>query len=134
LGKTITDNQTRVFFDCTKCVAFCCSIYERVEVNKRDLNRLAKYFGVSVETATKRYTKKHGKERVLRQKKDVLFEKSCMFLNPETRGCTIYEGRPTPCRDYPARSRCSYFDVLQFEREQQDDPNVVPLVQITFRS
>jgi hypothetical protein len=24
--------------------------------------------------------------------------------------------------------------VLQFERETQDDPNVMPLVQITFRS
>jgi Fe-S-cluster containining protein len=133
MGKKITDRQPRVYFDCTKCVAYCCSIYERVAVGKRDMNRLAKYFGVSVEIATKRYTKLSGKERVLRQKKDVIFEKSCLFLDPVTRGCTIYHGRPQTCREYPARSRCSYYDVLQFEREQQEDPNAVPLVQITFR-
>lgn len=134
MAKTITDRQARVYFDCTKCVAYCCSIYERVEVNKRDIKRLAKYFGVSEETAIKRYTKMYGEERVLRQKKDVIFEKSCMFLDPVTRGCTIYEGRPTPCRDYPSRPRCTYYDILQFERDQQDDPEVVPLVQITFRA
>jgi hypothetical protein len=37
------------------------------------------------------------------------------------------------CREYPDRSRCSYYDVLQFERRQQDDQNVLPLFQITFR-
>ena len=133
MGKNFTDGQARVYFDCTKCVAYCCSIYERVEVTKRDLNRLAKYFGVSVETAKKRYTKMYDDERVLRQKKDVIFEKSCQFLDPVTRGCTIYDGRPKACREYPARSHCSYYDMLEFERDQQDDPAVVPLVQITFR-
>jgi len=37
------------------------------------------------------------------------------------------------CREYPDRSRCSYYDVLQFERRQQNDPTVLPLFQITFR-
>jgi Fe-S-cluster containining protein len=131
--KKITDDQPRVYFDCTKCVAYCCSIYERVAVNKRDMNRLAKYFGITVDAAKKKYTKLNGDERVLRRKKDTIFDKSCMFLDPITRGCTIYHGRPSTCREYPARSRCSYYDVLQFERVQQDDPSVVPLVQITFR-
>lgn len=131
--KKITDEQPRVYFDCSKCPAFCCSIYERVAVTKRDINRLAKYFGVSVETATKKYTKLHGGERVLRRKKDVLFEETCQFLNMETRGCGIYHGRPAVCREYPDRSRCVYYDVLQFERKQQEDQNVLPLIQITFR-
>jgi Fe-S-cluster containining protein len=131
--KKITDEQPRVYFDCSKCPAFCCSVYERVAVNKRDINRLAKHFGVSVETATKRYTKMHSGERVLRRKKDVIFEETCQFLNEETRGCGIYHARPAVCRSYPDRSRCSYYDLLQFERRQQDDPNVLPLVQITFR-
>ena len=131
--KKVTDEQPRVYFDCSKCPAYCCSIYERVAVGKRDLNRLAKYFGVSVETAEKRYTKMHSGERVLRRKKDVIFAESCMFLNQETRGCGIYHARPAVCREYPARTRCSYYDLLQFERNQQDDQNVLPLVQITFR-
>ncbi len=133
MAKKITDEQPRVYFDCNKCPAFCCSIYERVQVTKRDLNRLAKYFNVSVETAAKRYTKMHGDERILRRVKDTIFEQTCMFLNQETRGCTIYHARPAVCREYPDRKRCAYYDVLQFERRQQDDPDVIPLVQITFR-
>jgi len=128
-----TNGTARVFYDCTKCPAYCCSIYDRVQVTKRDLNRLAKYFSVSVETATKRYTKMWGKERVLRRKSDPVLGESCQFLDHETRGCTIYHGRPNVCREYPARSRCSYYDVLQFERTQQDDTDVLPLFQLTFR-
>lgn len=136
MGKKVTDEQPRVHFDCTKCPAFCCSIYERVPLNKRDLNRLAKYFGVTVEEAMRRYTKVHpsSRERVLRRTKDTLFEEACMFLDRETRGCTIYHARPAVCREYPDRTRCAYYDVLQFERRQQADPNVLPLFQITFRN
>jgi Fe-S-cluster containining protein len=133
MTKKITDDQPRIYFDCNKCPAFCCSIYERVQVTKRDINRLAKYFKVSVETAMKRYTKMWGDERVLRRTKDKLFTETCIFLNQETRGCGIYHARPAVCREYPDRSRCAYYDLLQFERRQQDDPDVLPLVQITFR-
>jgi uncharacterized protein len=133
MDKKITDDQPRVYFDCNKCPAFCCSIYERVQVTKRDINRLARYFNVSVETAMKRYTKMWGKERVLRRTKDEIFAETCIFLNQETRGCTIYHARPGVCREYPDRVRCAYYDLLQFERRQQDDPDVIPLVQITFR-
>jgi uncharacterized protein len=132
MGKTIKDEQPRIYFDCAKCPAFCCSIYERVQVTKRDINRLAKHFGVSYETARRRYTKQWGDERVLRRVKDSIFEETCMFLDQETRGCSIYHARPAVCREYPARSRCVYYDVLQFERRQQDDETVVPLIQITY--
>ena len=133
--KVVTDDKPRVYFDCTKCPAYCCSVYERVQVTKRDLNRLARFFGVSVETARRRYTLVHKEsgERVLRRVKDTIYPETCMFLNQETRGCTIYYGRPAVCREYPARSRCAYYDLLQFERRQQDDETVIPLVQITFR-
>ncbi|MBA2340906.1 MAG: YkgJ family cysteine cluster protein [Pyrinomonadaceae bacterium] len=134
MTKTITDDKPRIHFDCTKCPAFCCSIYERVQVTKRDISRLAKHFGVTVESAIKRYTKMHSGERVLRRTHDELFDAdACMFLDREKRGCTIYHARPAICREYPARSRCSYYDVLRFERQQQDDENVLPLFQITFR-
>lgn len=131
--KKITDEQPRVHFDCSKCPAYCCSVYERVSLTTRDVRRLAKHFGVTEEVATKRYTRMHSGERVLRRTDDVIFEKACMFLNRETRGCGIYHARPNVCREYPARSHCAYYDLISFEREQQDDPNVMPLVQITFR-
>ena len=135
MGKKVTDEQPRVYFDCSKCPAFCCSVYERVQVSKRDLNRLAKYFDLTTEAAEKRYTKidRSSGERVLRRKKDAIFEQACMFLNQETRGCSIYHARPQVCREYPDRTRCAYYDLLKFERIQQDDPDVIPLIQITFR-
>jgi uncharacterized protein len=132
MGKTIKDEQPRTYFDCAKCPAFCCSIYERVQVTKRDINRLAKHFGLSYEAARRRYTTQWEKERVLKRVKDVLFEETCTFLDQETRGCTIYHARPTVCREYPARVRCVYYDMLQFERRQQADDTVVPVVQITY--
>jgi len=131
--RVIKDEQPRVFFDCSKCPAYCCSIYERVEVTKRDLNRLARYFKVTPEEAEARYTTRWEGERVLKRVDDVIFEKTCMFLDQKTRGCTIYEGRPAVCRDFPGRSRCAYYDLVQFERRQQDDESVVPVVKIVFR-
>ena len=132
MAKKITDEQPRVYFDCSKCPAFCCSVYERVPVNKRDITRLAKHFGVSFETAQRRYTKMTNGERVLRRTGDEIFEETCVFLNQETRGCSVYHARPGVCREYPDRSRCAYYDLMQFERRHQDDPNVVPLIQISF--
>ena len=130
--KTIKDEQTRTYFDCAKCPAYCCSIYDRVQVTKRDINRLAKHFGVSYETARRRYTTQWEDERVLKRVKDVIFPETCTFLDQKTRGCTIYHARPAVCREYPGRPRCAYYDVLQFERRQQDDETVIPVVQITY--
>jgi Fe-S-cluster containining protein len=122
------------YYNCSKCPAYCCSIYERVQVSRRDVKRLAKYFGVDVKTAEKRYTTTWQGEKILRRKADPIFGKACKFLNPETRQCTIYHGRPSTCREFPARARCAYYDLLQFERVQQGDDTVMPLVQITFHN
>jgi Fe-S-cluster containining protein len=121
-------------YDCSKCPAYCCSIYERVQVTKRDINRLAKHFGVDYETAMVRYTRTYNNERVLRRKADPVLGQSCTFLNPVTRQCRIYNARPTVCRQFPDAERCAHFDLLEFERKQQGDPDVLPLIQITFRS
>jgi Fe-S-cluster containining protein len=131
--RVIKDEQPRVYFDCSKCPAFCCSVYERVKVTKRDIVRLAKHFGVTYEQARFRYTRLRDGERVLKRVRDVIFDETCAFLDQETRGCTVYHARPTVCRGYPARSRCAYYDLLKFERQQQGDENVVPLVQLSFR-
>jgi Fe-S-cluster containining protein len=121
-------------YDCDKCVAYCCSIYDRVQVTPRDIRRLAAHFRLLPEVATQRFTKVWEKERVLRRKADRLFGQACMFLDQQTRKCTIYHARPAVCREFPITARCAYFDLLEFEREQQDDPDVIPLVKITFKS
>jgi uncharacterized protein len=122
------------YYNCSKCPAYCCSIYERVQVTRRDINRLANYFGVDVETAQRRHTTTWQGEHILKRKADPIFGKACKFLDPSTRRCTIYEGRPSVCREFPDRTRCAYYDLLTFERSQQGDETVLPLVQITFRN
>jgi Fe-S-cluster containining protein len=134
MGLIPTTGHKALKYDCEKCVAYCCSIYDRVQVTPRDIRRLAAHFGVSTEIATLRFTKLFGKERILRRKADRLFGQACMFLDQETRKCTIYHARPLVCREFPTTSRCSFYDLIQFERKQQDDPDVIPLVKITFKN
>ena len=129
-----TTETERNYYDCTKCPAYCCSIYERVQVTNRDIKRLAVHFGVDVETAERRFTTTWKGEKLLRRKADPIFGKACKFLDPATCQCTIYDARPLVCRNFPDRVRCAYYDLLQFERIQQGDDTVVPLVQITFRN
>ena len=120
-------------YNCNECPAYCCSVYERVQVYRRDVLRLAKHFGVTEEVATARFTKVVSKERVLRRKADPLFGEACTFLNTATRQCGIYHARPGTCRQFPDTARCAYWDLLKFEKKQQDDPDALPLVTITFK-
>ena len=132
MGLTSGSANKALKYDCDKCVAYCCSIYDRVQVTPRDIRRLAAHFKVLPEVATERFTKLWGKERILRRRADRLFGQACMFLNQETRKCTVYHARPGTCRDFPNTSRCAYYDLIEFERKQQDDADVIPLVKITF--
>lgn len=133
MARTSFLSSAPVKYDCDKCVAYCCSIYERVQVTPKDVRRLAAYFNVTTKVAVARFTKLNGKERILRRRADRLFGQACMFLNQDTRKCTIYNARPDVCREFPDDLRCAYFDLIEWERRQQDDPDVIPLVKITFR-
>src|SRR4029453_4422596 len=133
MGLTQVSGSKALKYDCDKCIAYCCSIYDRVQVTPRDIRRLAAHFRVTPEVATKRFTKVFGKERILRRKADRLFGQACMFLDQETRKCTIYDARPRTCHEFPPPPRCAYYDLIEFEREQQGDPDVIPLVKITFK-
>jgi Fe-S-cluster containining protein len=118
--------RPHVHYDCGKCPGYCCT-YALIEVGKRDIARLARYFGVSYEDAERRFTKYDAgaKVRTLRQRKDEHFDHACAFLDPEKRRCTVYEARPGVCRDYPDSKRCGYYDFLMFEREHQGDDDYV---------
>lgn len=119
-------------YDCTDCVGYCCSIYERVDVHKKDIKRLAKHFRLSYDDAQKKFITVMDGHQVLKRKADLIFERTCIFLDQTTRLCSIYDARPGTCRDWPAHSgdRCVYYDILQFERRQQDDSDFVPIVEI----
>ncbi len=113
-------------YDCLACAAYCCS-YTHIAATDRDIARLAKHFNLSEEQARKKFTKKGDKEtpRVLRHQSDEHFETICMFIDTDTRNCTIYEARPKICREFPTQKRCGYYDFLMWEREVQDDDDWV---------
>lgn len=115
------------FFDCTKCPAFCCS-YDHIETTAADVERLARHHEISVAAARRRFTKlvDGGKSRVMRHQKDLIFGTVCRFLSLETRQCTIYDGRPKICREYPGGVRCGFYDFLSAERSSQGDSAWVP--------
>ena len=102
-------SPAKIQYDCSKCPGYCCS-YPRIEVKKRDLERLARHFGVSTEVAAQRYTRIYnddGKpERILRHQKDTVYGSICRFFDTDERRCTIYDARPAVCREYPNGSRC----------------------------
>lgn len=115
----------RVLFNCLKCPAYCCS-YDRIDVTRRDVERLAKHFDINYNEAERRYTKIAAGDRVLRHKKDHIFKSVCVFLDTQERRCTIYDARPAVCRQYPESLRCGYYDFLSFERRRQCDDEFIP--------
>ncbi len=124
-GKTSSRKSVNQY-DCSKCPGYCCS-YPLIEVGKRDIQRLARHFGISYKQAEDRYTKfdKTEKTRALRHQQDEHFGSICKMFDTKKRRCTVYEARPGVCREYPDGKRCGYYEFLNFEREHQDDPTFV---------
>ena len=118
----------RAKYSCKKCPAFCCT-YSDIEVTKRDIERLARHFDLTFAVAEERFTKQDSKKekRLLRHRKDTIFDSACMMLDQEQRRCTVYDARPGVCRTFPESSRCGYYEFLKFERAQQGDDQYVAL-------
>ena len=118
----------RAKYSCEKCPGYCCS-YPEIEISPRDIERLAKHFGIEYREAEERFTKLQPEEKVrlLRHRKDSVFESVCMFFDQKARRCGVYAARPGVCRDYPDSPRCGYYEFLKFERAHQDDPDFIAL-------
>jgi Fe-S-cluster containining protein len=117
----------KILYDCDVCPAYCCS-YPRIIVDKKDIRRLAQYFGLSHKQTLKKYTRRGAEpgERILRHRPDEVYGTACRFLDKESRMCSIYSARPAICRDYPGTRRCGYYEFLKFERMLQEDDTFVP--------
>ncbi len=77
---------------CKQCGS-CCRGYpnDHVELNKRDIKRLAKFFDIDFNKASARFdTEGHLPEEP---------NGDCVFL--EGNICGIYEARPEQCRHFP---------------------------------
>ncbi len=112
-------------YNCAKCPGYCCS-YPIIPLNKRDVTRLAKHFGLSFARARKKFTKVDGDEEfAMRRKADGHFGKICRFFDTEKRRCTIYTARPEICRSFPGDRTCGYYEFLKQERNGADDKDFV---------
>jgi len=119
----------KAHYDCSRCPGYCCS-YPRIAVSERDIARLARHFGLPLDRAREKFSYRYRSgdidERILRHHRDHIFESVCRFFDSDTRRCTVYQARPTVCRQYPHTSRCGYYEFLRFEREQQGDDEFIP--------
>lgn len=114
-------------YNCEKCPGYCCS-YPLIALDKRDVERLAKHHGLTFDEAKRAFTKEaYGRKYAMRRKKDEHFGKICRFFDTDKRRCTVYEARPSVCRQFPGGGRCGYYDFLSFERRAQEDEKFVAL-------
>lgn len=114
-------------YDCNDCPAYCCG-YPIIEVKPIDIRRLARYFGVSADEAKAQFSEQeNNRVRKLKQKPDKKFGSPvCMFLNQKSRQCSIYEARPTICREHPG-DRCEWYDRRLFESLARGNRKVIRL-------
>ncbi len=85
--------QTEEAMDCTAC-ANCCRV-ATTEVSERDVERLARYFRLSLAAFRAEYTTESADEgRILKRN-----ENGCVFLDGNL--CSVYEVRPQTCELFP---------------------------------
>lgn len=79
--------------DCTQC-ANCCRVAE-AGVKDRDVEKLAKFIGVSREEFLRDYTARNESNELILKRT----EAGCVFLQGNL--CSIYEARPRSCATFP---------------------------------
>ena len=79
--------------DCTQC-ANCCRVSE-VGITDRDIDKLAKFIGVTREEFLRDSTQSDEAGDLILRKT----EAGCVFLKDNL--CTVYEARPQNCANFP---------------------------------
>ena len=84
-------------FDCTGCGTCCAGEPGTVAVSGEEIRAIAECLGEDAAQTTRLYVRVRGGRRVLYEWPDG----DCVFLEPESRGCRVYEARPRQCRTWP---------------------------------
>ncbi len=79
-------------FSCTMC-GFCCHGETTVSLNEQDQKRMIKALGMSEEEVKKKFWRTTAGEVQMK-----VVEGHCIFYKD---GCTVHEGRPWRCRQWP---------------------------------
>jgi len=102
-GQAVSESGLR--FRCTMCGNCCTGPPGTVQLDARELARLASRLGLSESTFTERFTKPmEGHLRSLTEKLTA-FGYDCVFLDrtsvPGKAVCGVYEDRPLQCKTWP---------------------------------
>ena len=84
-------------FSCTGCGDCCGGGPGYVWVNQAEIDAIAARIEMTPEAFEKKYVNQIGVRRSLKEKRNY----DCVFLDSETRKCTVYEQRPRQCRTWP---------------------------------
>jgi len=85
-------------FQCTGCGDCCSGAPGFVWVNKEEIAALAAELDMTEEAFEKKYVRLVGVRKSLKERKK---NYDCIFLDAETRKCTVYNARPRQCRTWP---------------------------------
>lgn len=92
--------QSGLSFQCTGC-GNCCSGPQTgfVWVDEQEIAAIAKRVGMAddLDRFERQFVRTIGNRKSLVEYSDG----DCIFLDPDTRGCSVYEDRPVQCRTWP---------------------------------
>src|SRR2546429_9208032 len=90
--------RSSTMYDCKKCPGYCCS-YPLIALTKRDVERLAKHFGLSFRQAKAKFTVEGLDHKYfMRRKKGHIFGGGCRVLDTGKRSFTVYAALPSLVR------------------------------------
>ncbi len=84
-------------FECTQCGGCCSGAPGFVWVNGEEVLALASVMKMDEEEFRDKFVRRVGSRSSLIEYPDG----DCIFLDPKTRGCLVYEARPIQCRTWP---------------------------------
>lgn len=84
-------------FECTQCGACCSGEPGYVWVEPEEIASMAGELDMGVAEFEQQYIRQVGNSKSLTEYDNG----DCILLDPETRKCTVYGGRPIQCRTWP---------------------------------
>ena len=84
-------------FECTQCGACCSGEPGYVWVTEAEIDAMAHEMGLEFDAFEAKFIRQVGNGKSLIEYPDG----DCILLDPRTRKCTVYAGRPIQCRTWP---------------------------------
>ncbi len=84
-------------FECTGCGDCCSGAPGYVWVDEAEIVALANEMQMTPEDFERKFVRQEGDGKSLTEYPDG----DCIFLDPQSRKCTVYNSRPTQCRTWP---------------------------------